>query len=60
MKGINCSKILLHGKEKKVLSRVHVRSLEQKGRNAYDQNEQTLHSVDFGRFFVTIESCNQS
>ena len=58
MKGINCSKILLRGKKKKVLSRVHVRSLEQRARNAHDQNEQTLHSMDFGRFFVTIGSCN--
>ena len=30
------------GKIKKVLSRAHVRSLEQRARNAHDQSEQTL------------------
>ena len=44
MKGINCSKLLLRGKKKKVLSRVHVRSLEQKGKNAHDQNEEFIFS----------------
>ena len=35
-------KLLLCGKIKKVLSRAHVCSLEQRARNAHDQNEQTL------------------
>ena len=37
-------KLLLRGKIKKVLSRLEVCSLEQRARNAHDQNEQTLHS----------------
>ena len=36
-------KLLLLGKIKKVRSRVHVRSLEQRARNAHDQSEQTLN-----------------
>ena len=32
----------LRGKIKKVLSRTHVHSLEQRARNAHDQSEQTL------------------
>ena len=43
-KRINCSKLLLRGKIKKVLSRAHMCSLEQRARNAHDPNEQTLHS----------------
>ena len=35
-------KLLLCGEIKKVLSRAHVYSLEQRTRNAHDQNEQTL------------------
>ena len=35
---------LLHGKIKKVFSRAHVCSLEQRARNAHDQNEQILLS----------------
>ena len=34
--------LLLRGKIKTVLSRAHVCSLEQRARNAHDQNEQTL------------------
>ena len=42
MKGINCSETTVGGKIKKVLSRAHVRSLEQRASNAHDQSEQTL------------------
>ena len=42
MKGINFSETTVHGKIKKVLSRAHVCSPEQRGRNAHDQSEQTL------------------
>ena len=35
--------LLWRGKIKKVLSRAHVCSLVQRAKNAYDQNEQTLH-----------------
>ena len=45
MKGLNCSKLLLRGKKKKVLSHAHVRSLEQRAKNAHDQNEQTSSLV---------------
>ena len=38
-------KLLLHGKIKKVLSRAHVCSLEQRARKAHDQNEQTLDVI---------------
>ena len=41
-KELIAQKLLLHGKIKKVLSRAHVCSLEQRARNAHDQNEQTL------------------
>ena len=37
--------LLLRGKIKKVLSRAQVCSLEQRTRNAHDQNEQTLQHV---------------
>ena len=40
-KRINCSKITIAWQDK-VLSRAHVRSLEQRARNAQDHNEQTL------------------
>ena len=36
-------KLLLRGKIKKVLSRAHVRSLEQRRRNAHDRSEQILN-----------------
>ena len=35
--------LLWHDKIKKALSRAHVCSLVQRAKNAYDQNEQTLH-----------------
>ena len=35
--------LLWRGKIKKVLSRAHVCSLVQRAKNAYNQNEQTLH-----------------
>ena len=41
-KELIAQKLPLRGKIKKVLSRVHVCSLEQRARNAHDQNEQTL------------------
>ena len=42
-KELIAQKLLLCGKLKKVLSQAHVCSLEQRARNAYDQNEHTLH-----------------
>ena len=39
-------KLQLRGKIKKVLSRAYVCSLEQRARDAHDQNEQTLHWGD--------------
>ena len=39
--------LLLRGKIKKVLSLANVCSLEQKARNAHDQNEQTLSRTRF-------------
>ena len=45
LKELSAQKLLLRGKIKKMLSRAHVRSLEQRARNADDQNEQTLHVV---------------
>ena len=44
MKELIVQKLLLHGKVKKVLSRAHLCSLEQRARNAHDQNEQALRS----------------
>ena len=41
-KGLIAQKLLLHGKIKKVLSRAQMCSLEQRARNAHDQNEQIL------------------
>ena len=41
MKGINCIKIAAALKDKKVLSRAHVCSLEQIARNTHDHNGQT-------------------
>ena len=43
MKGIIAQKLLLRDKIKKVLSHAHVHLLEQRARNAHDQNEQTLY-----------------
>ena len=45
LKELIAQKLLLCGKIKKVFSRVHLRSLEQRARNAHDQNDQTLHTV---------------
>ena len=41
-KELIAQKLLLRGEIKKVLSRAHLCSLEQRARNAHDQNEQTL------------------
>ena len=41
-KELIAQKLLLRGKIKKVLSRAHVRSLEQRAWNTHDQSEQTL------------------
>ena len=41
-KELIAQKLLLRGKIKKVLSRLHVCSLEQRARNAHDQNQHTL------------------
>ena len=56
-------KSLLRSKIKKVLCRAHVRSLEQRARNAHDQNEQTLIMFLFAHhnnvlivFFYTCRS----
>ena len=43
MRGINYSNIAIACKIKKVLSRAHMCSMEERARNAHDQNEQTLH-----------------
>ena len=41
-KELIAQKLLLRGKIKKVLSRAHVCSMEQKATNAHDQHEHTL------------------
>ena len=45
-KELIAQKLILRGKIKKVLSRAHVCSLEQRASNAHDQNEQTLKTYD--------------
>ena len=42
IKELIAQKLLLRGKIKKVLSRAHLCSLEQRARNEHDQHEQTL------------------
>ena len=53
-KELLAQKLLLRGKTKKVLSRAHVCSLEQRARKAHDQNEQTFQNIQLNRIFSCL------
>ena len=55
-KEIIAQNLLLRDKMKKVLSRAHVRSLEQRARNAHDQNED--FKIDFPLLSCPIRTKN--
>ena len=55
-KKLVAQKLLLRGKIKKVLSRAHVRLLEQRARNAHDQNEQTSLYISVRKRIIFLKT----